>query len=169
VADTKISALTTLAGASVATDDYIPIVDTSAVTTKKIATSTAGIAALPALTSTFLALLAGGASVENIGAVESNVNTVAATGSTETLDTSLYGAHDCTMDQNCTFTFSNPAPSGKNTTFMLILRGAFTPTFPTLKWPDSTAATYTTPSIYMFTTFDAGSTWYAKQVGKAFA
>lgn len=118
----------------------------------------------------YLPLVAGGASVENIGAVESNVNTVATTGATETLDTSVYAVHDCTMDQSCTFTFSNPAPSGKNTTFVLILRGAFTPTFPAaVKWPDGAAPTYTTPTIYTFTTVNAGTTWYGQSVGKAFA
>lgn len=118
--------------------------------------------------SSYLALAAGGASVENVGAIESNVNTVAATGSTETLDTSLYAVHDCTMDQSCTFTFSNPAPSGKNTTFMLILRGAFTPTFPaSVDWPDAAAPTYSTPTIYVFTTVDAGTTWLGSSPGKA--
>ena len=118
----------------------------------------------------YLALAAGGASVENVGAIESNVNTVAATGSTETLDTSLYAVHDCTMDQNCTFTFSNPAPSGKNTTFMLILRGAFTPTFPaSVDWPDGAAPTYSTPTAYIFTTVDAGTTYLGQSIGKAFA
>lgn len=111
-----------------------------------------------------------GVSVENIGAIESNVNTVATTGATETLDVSLYGVHDCTMDQNCTFTFSNPAPSGDNSTFVLILRGAFTPTLPaSVDWSGASAPTYTTPAVYVFTTVDAGTTWLGSQVGKAFA
>lgn len=104
------------------------------------------------------------------GNLNSNVNTVATTGSTETLDTTLYAVHDCTMDQSCTFTFSNPGSSGKNTTFVLVLRGAFTPTFPAaVKWPDGAAPTYTTPTIYTFTTVNAGTTWYGQSVGKAFA
>lgn len=116
-----------------------------------------------------LPLAAAGASVENIGAVEWNVNTVASSGSTETLDTSLYGTHDVTMSENCTFTFSNPAPSGKETEFKLILRGAFTPTFPAaVDWPDASAPTYTTPSVYVFFTVDAGTTWFGAQAGKAF-
>lgn len=117
----------------------------------------------------YLPLLAAGAAVENIGAVEWNVNVVAATGATETLDTSLYGTHDCTMDQNCTFTFSNPAPSGKESEFKLYLRGAFTPTLPaSVKWSSATPPTYTTPSVYVFSTVDAGTTWLGSQVGKAF-
>ncbi len=118
----------------------------------------------------YLPLVAAGASVENIGAVEANVNTVATTGATETLDTSLYQVHDCTMDQNCTFTFSNPAPSGKCSSFVLILRGAFTPTLPAaVDWSTGAAPTYTTPSMYTFTTVDAGTTWLGAQVGRAFA
>jgi hypothetical protein len=118
----------------------------------------------------YLPLVAAGASVENVGAVEANVNTVATTGSTETLDTSVYQVHDCTMDQNCTFTFSNPAPSGKCSSFVLILRGAFTPTLPaSVDWSGGAAPTYTTPSMYTFTTVDAGTTWLGAQVGKAFA
>ena len=118
---------------------------------------------------TYLPLVANGASVEDVGAIESNVNTVAATGSTETLDLSLYAFHDCTMDQACTFTFSNPAPSGKATIFTLILRGAFTPTLPaSIKWAGG-APTYTTPSQYVFTTVDGGTTYLGQQVGAAFA
>jgi hypothetical protein len=120
--------------------------------------------------SSYLPLVAAGASVENIGAVESNVNTVAATGATETLDTSLYGVHDCTMDAGCTFTFSNPAPSGKATVFVLILRGAFTPVFPnTVDWSGGAAPTYTTPSVYTFCTVDGGTVWIGQQVGAGFA
>lgn len=114
--------------------------------------------------------VAGGAAVENIGAVEWNVNTVAATGATETLDTSTYGVHDLTMDQSCTLTFSNPAPSGKETEFKLILRGAFTPTFPAaVDWASGSAPTYTSPAVYLFSTVDAGTTWFGFQAGKAFA
>jgi hypothetical protein len=114
--------------------------------------------------------VAGGASVENIGAIEENVNTVAATGAAETLDISTFGVHDCTMDEACTFTFSNPAPSGKASSFVLILRGAFTPTLPaSVDWSGGTAPTYATPSVYVFTTVDAGATWIGAQSGSAFS
>ena len=107
MADTKVSALTELAGASVVADDWIPIVDSSVTTTKKL--NPLEIKDIPSLG--LLKLAAGGASVEDVGAIESNVNTVAATGATETLDLSTYAVHDVTMDQNCAFTLSNPAPS----------------------------------------------------------
>lgn len=148
--------------ATPATNDYVVGSDTSA--------ADANVKFLiSAIVAPYLPLVAAGAAVEDVGAIESNVNTVAATGATETLDTSIYGVHDCTMDQNCTFTFSNPAPSGKATLFTLILRGAFTPTWPAaVKWPDATQPTYTTPSIYTFFTVNAGTTWYGAQAGKAF-
>ena len=116
----------------------------------------------------YLPKVAAGASVENIGAVEENVQTVATTGATETLDVSVYGVFDMTMDEACEFTFSNPAPSGKSSSFLLILRGAFTPTFPaSVDWSGG-APTYATPSVYSFTTIDAGTTWLGTLVGGGF-
>lgn len=104
----------------------------------------------------------------NVGAIESDVSTIAATGATETIDVSVYGAFDLTMDQACSITFSNPAPSGDMTAFVLILRGAFTPTFTnTILWSGG-APTYTTPSVYTFWTVNA-STYFGSQVGSAFA
>jgi len=110
-----------------------------------------------------------GMTLQDVGAVEYRVNTVAASGATETLDTSLFSVHKITMDVACVFTFSNPAPAGELTAFLLYLYGAFTPTFPaTVDWGDATAPTYTTPSLYGFFTLDAGVTWYGVSMGKAF-
>jgi hypothetical protein len=104
-------------------------------------------------------------SMTDIGAITQSVNTVGASGATETLDTSLYGVHQITMDQNCTFTFSNPPASGISGSFVLHLDGAFTPTFPgTVSWL-GTAPTYATPLTYVFYTLDAGTTWYGNGVG----
>jgi len=145
------------------------VTGSSGVATVAIASGQYATAAQGATADNALPKVAGGASVENIGAVEWNVNTVAASGAAETLDTSLYGTHDITMDQNCEFTFSNPAPSGKETEFKLILRGAFTPTFPpAVDWADASAPTYTTPAVYIFWTVDAGTTWFGARSGKAF-
>lgn len=110
-----------------------------------------------------------GGSVQDVGAIEEAVNTVASSGATETLDTSLFGVHDVTMSEACVFTFSNPAASGTLTSFVLILRGAFTPTLPAaVDWGDAAAPTYTTPSVYTFTTVDGGTIWLGTQAGKAF-
>jgi hypothetical protein len=98
---------------------------------------------------------------------EARVNIVAATGATETLP-AAYSAHDCTMDQACEYTF--PTPTQKGHSFALVLRGAFTPTFPaSVDWAGGSAPTYTTPSLYVFTTVDGGTNWLGSLVGKAFA
>lgn len=119
-----------------------------------------------------LPMVAAGASVENVGAIEENTE-VASVVTTKTADTSLYGSFVYTMTGACTFTFSNPAPTTKRTTFVLTLIGAFTPTLPAaVKWSGGAAPTYTgtgSGSVYVFTTTDAGTTWYAVQSGAGFA
>lgn len=125
--------------------------------------------AATALTNLGATATAGGF-IENASHIEYDVNVVAASGSTETLDVSLFGIHDITMDAGCTFTFSNPAPTTEASVFILILRGAFTPVFPAaVDWGDGAAPTYTTPSMYSFLTRDAGTTWLGTQLGKAYA
>lgn len=95
------------------------------------------------------------------------VNVVATSGATQTLPASS-PAHKITMSANCTFTFSSPTKAGH--TFVLLLDGAFTPTFPaSVKWGSGAAPTYTTPALYTFTTLDSGTTWLGVQGGKAFA
>jgi hypothetical protein len=106
---------------------------------------------------------------ENAKYIEYIVTTVAATGSTETLDLSTANVFDMTMDVGCTFTFSNPAATGQATIFILILRGAFTPVFPSsVDWGDATPPTYTTPSVYGFITKNAGTDYFGVSLGKAF-
>jgi hypothetical protein len=98
---------------------------------------------------------------------EARVNIVAATGATETLP-ATYSAHDITMDEACEFTFTSPSVKGHS--FALMLRGAFTPTFPaSVDWAGGSAPTYATPSLYVFTTVDGGTTWLGSLVGSAFS
>lgn len=93
------------------------------------------------------------------------VNTVVASGATETL--TLAPAHRVTMDQNCTFTF--PTPSAGHT-FLLWLSGAFTPTFPaSVDWDSATAPAYASPSLYGFTTVDGGTTWAGTLIASGLA
>lgn len=92
------------------------------------------------------------------------VNTVAASGATETL-LATHAAHRVTMDQACEFTFSSPTAGH---TFLLWLSGAFTPTFPaSVDWSGG-APTYASPSLYAFTTLDGGTTWLGS-AGTGFA
>lgn len=107
------------------------------------------------------------AQVNTLLAGGSLVNTVAATGATETIPAG-YEFHHVTMDQSCTFTFASPTGSGH--AFVMRLAGAYTPTWPaSVKWASGAAPTYTTPALYAFVTLDGGTTWLGAQVGKAFA
>jgi hypothetical protein len=93
-------------------------------------------------------------------------NVVASTGATETL--TLHPAQHISMNQSCTFSFT--APSTKGHTFLLRLSGAFTPTFPaSVDWADATVPTYVGKALYVFTTFDGGTTYLGNYVGGGFA
>ena len=130
MADVKISALD--AASTLAGTEVLPVVQSS--TTKK------------ATVAQVIASMTG----------QYAVNTVAASGATETLP-ATHAAHRVTMDEACEFTFSNPTAGH---TFLLWLSGAFTPTFPgSVDWNAATPPTYATPSLYAFTTMDAGTTW----------
>jgi hypothetical protein len=85
------------------------------------------------------------------------VNTVAATGATEAL--AFGSTHDVTMDQNCTFSFTGAPTSGLAGSMTVIVRGAFTPTWPgSVDWAGGVAPTYTAPAVYTFLTVDGATT-----------
>jgi len=98
----------------------------------------------------------------DVDAVAATVNTVATTGATESLAFASGNAtqvHDVTMDQDCTFSFTGAPASGSLGTMTVIVRGAFTPTFPaSVDWDSATAPTYAAPSVYEFVTVDGGTT-----------
>lgn len=145
-----------------------PFVDVSASTTEKVTFANMMKAANVSIADS--AALITGTTVETalaeIAAGLNQVNTVAASGSTETL--TLAPVHKVTMDQNCTFTF--PTPTIASHTFTLHLLGAYTPTFPgSVDWADAGGApTYTTPTLYVFTTTNTGTDWLGARIGKAF-
>jgi hypothetical protein len=173
MADTKISALTELAGANVVADDWIPIVDVSVATTKKL--NPLEIKDIPSLglqstTITDSGSLITATTVDTAFQEAFNgsfsVNTVATSGAAETL--TLQPAHKVTMDQACTFTFPTPATNGHS--FLLWLLGAFTPTFPaSVDWDAGAAPTYANDSLYGFVTLDGGTTWLGTLVASALA
>ena len=93
------------------------------------------------------------------------VNTVAAAGTTETLDGDDYNIHDITLDESVTFTFTTSATVAQ---FTLILRqdgsGGNSVTWPgSVKWHSATAPTILTTAsavhVLEFLTVDAGTTW----------
>jgi len=92
------------------------------------------------------------------------------TGATRTLDLTNANFFTATLDQACTFTFSNPPASGDFGCFVLRLTdgGAFVITWPaSVDWPGGTAPTLTTSGVdqLVFTTSDAGTTWYGFVAG----
>ena len=82
-----------------------------------------------------------------------------------------------TLTENTTFTFSNPAASGKVSSFTLkIVQDAsasgFTVTWPAaVDWPAATAPTLTADAnavdYFVFITNDGGTTWYGFTAGQA--
>ena len=85
------------------------------------------------------------------------VNTVAASGATETLP-ATHAAHKVTMDANCAFAFSAPTAGHA---FVLHLSGAYTPTWPaSVDWAGGEEPEYDSAgTLYHFVTVDAGTTW----------
>lgn len=86
------------------------------------------------------------------------------TGATRTFDLSTANFFSATLDQNCTFTFSNPAGTGDFCGFVLALTngGAFTITWPaSVNWPGGTPPTLTAAGldILVFVTYNAGTDW----------
>lgn len=85
-------------------------------------------------------------------------------GATRTFDLTTANFFSATLDQNSTFTFSNPPASGDFGGFVLELTdgGAHTITFPaSVDWPGGTAPTLTASGVdqLVFTTRDGGTTW----------
>jgi hypothetical protein len=86
------------------------------------------------------------------------------TGATRTLDLNDANFFSATLDQACTFTFSDPPASGDFGAFVLELTngGAFVATWPAaVDWPGGVAPTLTAAGVdqLVFTTRDAGTTW----------
>ena len=82
-----------------------------------------------------------------------------------------------TLTENTTFTFSNPAASGKVSAFTLKLvqdssASGYTVTWPTsVDWPSATAPTLTATAsavdYFVFITHDGGTTYYGFTAGQA--
>ena len=68
-----------------------------------------------------------------------------------------HSMHTLTMTTDTTLAFSNPTAGHA---FTLKLSGAFTPTFPaSVTWAGGSAPTYASGNVYVFATFDAGTSW----------
>lgn len=86
------------------------------------------------------------------------------TGATPALDLESGNFFSATVDQTCTFTFSNPVASGDFCGFLLALTngGAFTVTWPaSVNWSGGEAPTLTAAGLdlLVFVTYDGGTNW----------
>jgi len=92
------------------------------------------------------------------------------TGATATIDMEVANFFSATIDEACTFTFSNPPASGDFGAFVLELTngGAFTVTYPaSVDFPGGTAPTLTASGVdqLVFTTRDGGTTYFGFVAG----
>lgn len=105
---------------------------------------------------------------QGASATDLTVSTVAATGTTESL--AFNRIHDVTMDANCTFTFTGALAAGNTSSMTVILRGAFTPTWPAaVDWAGGVTPTHSAPSVFEFLTVDGGVTVFGFLAGSAFS
>jgi hypothetical protein len=86
------------------------------------------------------------------------------TGATRTIDLETGNFFSATLDQACTFTFSNPAASGDFCGFALALTDGddYAVTWPaSVDWVGGTAPTLTASGLdlLVFVTYDGGTTW----------
>ena len=92
------------------------------------------------------------------------------TGATRTIDLVDGNFFSATLDQACTFTFSNPAASGDFCGFSLALTngGAFAITYPaSVDFVGGVAPTLTAAGLdlLVFLTYDGGTTWLGLVAG----
>jgi hypothetical protein len=95
---------------------------------------------------------------------------IGATGATATIDMEVANFFSATLDQACTFTFSNPPASGDFGAFVLELTngGAFVITYPaSVDFVGGVAPTLTAAGVdqLVFTTRDGGTTYFAFVAG----
>jgi hypothetical protein len=95
---------------------------------------------------------------------------IGATGATATIDMEVANFFSATIDEACTFTFSNPPASGDFGTFVLELTngGAFAITYPaSVDFVGGVAPTLTASGVdqLVFTTRDGGTTYFAFVAG----
>tara|TARA_R110000868_G_scaffold953_1_gene7229 strand:- start:2954 stop:3610 length:657 start_codon:yes stop_codon:yes gene_type:complete len=95
---------------------------------------------------------------------------IGSTGATRTFDLSVANFFSATLDQACTFTFSNPPASGNFGCFVLELTngGAFVITYPaSVDFIGGVAPTLTAAGVdqLVFTTRDGGTTYFCFVAG----
>ena len=150
-------------------------------TTQVAAVQAAGSNFAPITGSTNYAALAGADFTGEVKAASYNETYAAVTSSSNatTVNCETGNSFSHVLTENTTFTFSNPPASGTSFTFSIeIIQDAsasgFAVTWPTsVDWPAATAPTLTATAsakdIFVFTTRDAGTTFYGFTAGQALA
>ena len=160
--------------AGVVDDDFLRI-STTSVEGRSASEVLSDIAALP---------LAGGTMTGTIACADqliarpelkdySETKTALVAAASIAIDISTGNVFTITPDQNTTFTFTNPSPTGKSCAFTLIWTqdsSDRTISWPaTVDWPGGSAPDVTSGSakidVYTFFTLDAGTIWYGFQAG----
>lgn len=112
--------------------------------------------------------------VRGNGGGREQVDTVAASGATHTVDLADGNVHDVTLTDDCTLAFTGTV-AGRACGFTLILRqdgtGSRTPTLPaSVDWAGGTGPTITSAAsgvdLFTFLTVDNGTTWLGFVAGQ---
>jgi hypothetical protein len=117
--------------------------------------------------------------LETTGSFTENASAITSSSNAATLDLSAATNFTHTLTENVTYTFSNPASSGKASAFTLkVVQDAsasgYTITWPSsVDWAAATAPTLTATAsavdYFVFITTDGGTTYYGFTAGQALA
>jgi len=117
--------------------------------------------------------------LETTGSFTENASAITSSSGAATLDLSAATNFTHTLTENVTYTFSNPASSGKASAFTLKVvqdsgASGYTITWPSsVDWPAGTAPTLTATAsavdYFVFITTDGGSNYYGFVAGQALA
>lgn len=111
-----------------------------------------------------------GTQVTDVGSVGHKISTIAATGATETINSLDFSIFDLTLTANCDITISGTPSSTQDVTIKVIIRGAFSPNFLTVLWPNGMMPLHDgSVSIYYLTWDQILDQWLGLQAATGFS